>query len=77
MIALIVTAWLMAASGSSPDGSTLYTSRLSTPSGAATITQSGPADRKPIVHKQIGPGYSILEQESGGNAAIVIQRSGE
>jgi len=76
MTGLIVGAWLVAASASSPDGITLYSSRLASPSGAATIVQTGPPGNKPTVRKAVGPGYSIFEQESGGNSAIVIQRQG-
>ena len=74
MIALVVGAWLIAASGSSPDGTTLYSSELSGPSGTAIIVQSGPSGTKPIVRKTVRPGYSVLQQESGGNSAIIIQQ---
>jgi hypothetical protein len=78
MITLVVGAWLVAASGSSVDGTTLYSSQLSSPAGTAIIVQSGPAGTKPIVRKTIRPGYSILQQESGGNSSIIIQqRSGD
>jgi hypothetical protein len=77
MMTFIISASLMAASGAGGDD-TLYSSQLSTPSGTATIIQSGPLGEKPIVRKRTGPGFSILQQESGGNSAIVIQRqSGE
>jgi len=76
MTALIIGAWLTAASGNPPDETTLYASQLSTPSGTAIIVQSGPADRKPVVRKQVGPGYSILRQESGENSSTIIQMQG-
>jgi len=47
---------------------------LRTPSGHAIIMQSGPHDGKTFIRKQVGPGYSILEQRSGGNSAVVIQQ---
>jgi hypothetical protein len=53
--------------------SRLVCSEMATPAGRAIIVQSGPIGGKPVVRKEIGPGYSILEQESGGNRAIVIQ----
>jgi len=74
MITLVIGAWLVAASGSSADGTTLYSSELSGPSGTAIIVQSGPAGTKPIVRKSVRPGYSILQQESGGNSSTIIQR---
>jgi hypothetical protein len=74
MITLVVGAWLIAASGSSADGTTLYSSELSSPSGTAIIVQSGPSGTKPIVRKTVRPGYSILQQESGGNSSIIIQQ---
>jgi hypothetical protein len=78
MITLLVGAWLLAASESPADGTTLYSSELSGPSGNALIVQSGPTGTKPIVRKTIRPGYSILQQESGGNSSIIIQqRSGD
>ena len=78
MITLVVGAWLIAASGSPTDGTTLYSSQLSSPSGTAIIVQTGPTGTKPIVRKIVRPGYSILQQESGGNSSIIIQqRSGD
>jgi hypothetical protein len=50
-------------------------SELATPAGRAVIVQSGPVGGKPIIRKRVGPGYSMLEQDSGGNTAIVIQSS--
>lgn len=76
MTALLLAALLMVAAADSPDGTTLYSSELSSPSGTAIIVQSGPKGTKPIVRKTIRPGYSILQQESGGNSAIVIQQQG-
>jgi hypothetical protein len=74
MITLVIGAWLVAASGSSADGTTLYSSELSSPSGTAIIVQSGSSARKPIVRKIVRPGYSILQQESDGNSSIIIQQ---
>lgn len=72
MIALAV-AWLTVASGTPADETTLYSSEVSGPSGTATIVQTGPKKTKPVVRKRVGPGYSILHQESGGNAATIMQ----
>jgi hypothetical protein len=74
MITLVIGAWLVAASGSSSDGTTLYSSELSSPSGTAIIVQSGPTGTKPFVRKTVRPGYSVLQQESGGNSSIIIQQ---
>jgi hypothetical protein len=74
MIALTVSAWLLAASGGPSNGTTLYSSELSSPSGTAIIVQSGPTGKKPIVRKIVRPGYSILQQESGGNSSTIIQQ---
>ena len=78
MITLVVGAWLIAASGNPPDAPTLYSSALSSPSGTAFIVQSGPTGTKPFIRKTVRRGYSILQQESGGNSSIIIQqRSGD
>ncbi len=74
MTTFLLAALLAAAAADSPDGTTLYSSELSSPSGTAIIVQSGPSATKPIVRKTIRPGYSILQQESGGNTATVIQQ---
>jgi hypothetical protein len=74
MTTLLLAALLTAAAADSPNGTTLYSSELSGPSGTAVIMQSGPSGTKPIVRKTIRPGYSILQQQSGGNSAIVIQQ---
>ena len=74
MTTLLLAALLTAAAADSPNGTTLYSSQLSSPSGSAIIVQSGPSGTKPIVRKTIRPGYSILQQESGGNSATVIQQ---
>ena len=74
MNALLLTAWLSVASGGSSDGSALYSSELSTSAGTAIIVQSGPSGTKPIIRKTRRPGYSILQQNSGGNSVIVIQQ---
>jgi hypothetical protein len=76
MTALVIGAWLSAIGAA--DGTTLYSSELSSPSGTAVIVQSGPRGVKPTVRKIVRPGLSILQQESGGNSSIVIQQqSGE
>jgi hypothetical protein len=72
MIALAV-AWLTVAAGAPPAGTTLYSSQVSGPAGTATIVQSGPKGIKPIDRKKVGPGYSILHQESGGNSTTIMQ----
>ncbi|MGA2485904.1 MAG: hypothetical protein ABSF49_07940 [Roseiarcus sp.] len=74
MTTLVLAALLTAAAADSASGTTLYSSQLSSPSGTAIIMQSGPSGTKPIVRKTIRPGYSILQQQSGGNSAIVIQQ---
>lgn len=74
MTALVLSAWMLVASGDSPDATKLYRSELSSPSGTAVIVQSGPSGTVPFVSKTVRPGYSILRQQSGGNSAIVIQQ---
>jgi len=74
MTTLVLAALLTAAAADSASGTTLYSSQLSSPSGTAIIMQSGPSGTKPIVRKTIRPGYSILQQQSGGNSATVIQQ---
>jgi hypothetical protein len=74
MTTLVLAALLTAAAADSASGTTLYSSQLSSPSGTAIIMQSGPSGTKPIARKTIRPGYSILQQQSGGNSAIVIQQ---
>ena len=74
MTALIVMAWLSIGSASPSNGNELYRSELSTPAGTAIIVQSAPSGTKPFVRKTLRPDYSILQQESGGNSAIVIQQ---
>jgi len=74
MLAFVISASLFAISqcnGANKDG--IFCSELKSPSGHATIVQSGPPGSKPYVRKEVGPGYSILEQNSGGNHSIVIQ----
>ncbi|MGD1036271.1 MAG: hypothetical protein ABR878_03575 [Roseiarcus sp.] len=74
MFTLLMSAGLFSAFGCGGAGDRgVYCSELATPTGRATIIQSGPVDKKPLVRKEVGPGYSILEQDSGGNHAIVIQ----
>jgi hypothetical protein len=74
MFTLLVSAGLIAGSGSATIDQDVYASRLATPQSQATIVQSGPAGRKPVVRKKMGPGYQILEQSTGGNHAIIIQQ---
>ncbi len=74
MTGLLLAALLTTAAADSPNGTKLYSSQLTTPSGTAIIVQSGPSGTKPIVRKTIRPGYSILQQQSGGNSATVIQQ---
>ena len=74
MTALLLAALLTTAAADLPNGTRLYSSQLSSPSGTAIIAQSGASGTKPIVRKTIRPGYSILQQESGGNSATVIQQ---
>jgi len=54
-----------------------YTAHMRTQWGQATITQSGPVNKKPIVRRKFDAGSSILEQDSGGNYAIIIQQRGD
>ena len=74
MNALLLTAWVSVASGGSSDGSAIYSAELSTSAGTAIIVQSGPNGTKPFVYKTRRPGFSILQQKSGGNSAIIIQQ---
>jgi hypothetical protein len=74
MTALLLAALLTTAAADLPNGTRLYSSQLSSPSGTAIIAQSGASGTKAIVRKTIRPGYSILQQESGGNSATVIQQ---
>jgi hypothetical protein len=74
MTSFLLAALLAVAAADPPDWTTLYSSQLTTPSGTAIIVQSGPSGTKPIVRKTIRPGYSILQQKSGGNSATVIQQ---
>jgi hypothetical protein len=74
MLSLMIGASLISAigcSGVASDG--VVCSELTTPAGHATIVQSGPGVKKAKVRKEVGPGYSVLEQDSGGNHTIIIQ----
>lgn len=50
------------------------TTTVNNGSNSATITQSGDPSK---TEKQVktGPGYTSIEQHSGGNSAMIIQRS--
>jgi hypothetical protein len=73
MFPLLISASLAASGGATMDQD-IFVLQLATPSGQATIVQSGPAGKKPIVRKRIGPGYNIIEQDIGGNRAVIIQQ---
>jgi hypothetical protein len=74
MFTLLIGASLLGALGcGAVKNDRVVCSEMATPTGNATIVQSGPVGKKPVVRKEIGPGYSVLEQDSGGNHAIIIQ----
>ncbi|MGD0186388.1 MAG: hypothetical protein ABSC25_14220 [Roseiarcus sp.] len=79
MFTLVIGASLLAASqcnGAAKDG--VHCSHVMTPWGRATVVQSQHIDigRNPVVRKEEGPGYSIVEEQSGGNHVTIVQRVG-
>jgi hypothetical protein len=76
MFTFVIAASVIAVSaGCGPGNGQAYTSELATSAGRVTIVQCGPAGQKPRVRKQLGPGYSILEQDGGGNHVTITQRN--
>ena len=74
MTAILTSANLIAATcGLHFAACVIHVSELVTPSGQAVIIQSGPDSQKPRVRKKVGEGYSILEQQSSGNHAVIFQ----
>lgn len=74
MFTLIIGASLVSAIGCGGVGDGgVVCSELASPAGRATIVQSRPTAGKPKIRKEVGQGYSVLEQDSGGNHAIIIQ----
>jgi hypothetical protein len=84
MFTLVIGASLLAASpcgGAANSGAaneSVHCSHVMTPWGRMTVVQSQRIDigKNPVVRKKVGPGYSIVEEQSGGNHVTVVQRVG-
>ena len=76
MFTFVIAASVIAAFGACGPGSgEAYISELATSAGRVTIVQCGPIGQKPRVRREIGPGYSILEQDGTGNHVSITQRN--
>ncbi len=79
MFTLVIGASLLAASPcSGAANESVHCSHVTTPWGRATVVQSQRIDigKNPVIHKKVGPGYSIVEERSGGNRVTIVQRVG-
>ena len=61
---------LLAATGAVAE---VVVTRSDNGSNHALIIQSGPRDDKPVVTTRKGPGYTVIEQHSSNNRAIIMQ----